>query len=126
MKLSVLDQSPISRGSSPEQALANTVTLARVTEKLGYTRVWVAEHHNTNGLASVSPEVLMSRIASETRSIRVGSGGVLVAQYSPFNVEEYYMVLEALYPGRIDLLIGRSAGGVKETRMAFTDGDPKS
>ena len=126
MKLSVLDQSPISRGSSPEQALANTVTLAKVTEKLGYTRFWVAEHHNTNGLASVSPEVLMSRIASETRSIRVGSGGVLLPQYSPFKVAENFKLLEALFPGRIDLGIGRSPGGAKETRMALTDGDPKS
>src|SRR5699024_4081590 len=117
MKLSVLDQSPISRGSSPEQALANTVTLAKVTEKLGYTRFWVAEHHNTNGLASVSPEVLMSRIASETRSIRVGSGGVLLPQYSPFKVAENFKLLEALFPGRIVLGICRSPGWDKDTMM---------
>src|SRR5690625_5780186 len=102
MKLSVLDQSPISRGSSPEQALKNTVQLAKLTEKLGYTRFWVAEHHNTNGLASVSPEVLISHIASETTSIRIGSGGVLLPQYSPLKVAENFKLLEALFQGRID------------------------
>ena len=126
MKLSVLDQSPISRGSSPEEALKNTVQLAKITEKLGYTRFWVAEHHNTNGLASTSPEVLISHIASQTNTIRVGSGGVLLPQYSPYKVAENFKLLEALFPGRIDLGIGRSPGGGPDTRLALTDNIKKS
>ncbi|SFA83936.1 luciferase family oxidoreductase, group 1 [Lentibacillus halodurans] len=122
MKLSVLDQAPISRGFSPEETLNNTLKLAKVTEKLGYTRYWVAEHHNTNGLASVSPEILIARIASYTNKIRVGSGGVLLPQYSPYKVAENFKLLEALFPSRIDLGIGRSPGGSQDTRMALTDG----
>lgn len=121
MKLSVLDQSTISRDSSPEEALANTTELAKLTDSLGYTRFWVAEHHNTNGLASVSPEVLISHIATRTKSIRVGSGGVLLPQYSPLKVAENFRLLEALFPGRIDLGVGRSPGGSKETRLALMD-----
>lgn len=126
MKLSVLDQSPISRGSTPEEALKDTVRLAKTTEELGYTRFWVAEHHNTSGLASTSPEVLISHIASETNRIRVGSGGVLLPQYSPLKVAENFKLLEALFPGRIDLGIGRSPGGGPETRLALTDNMKKS
>lgn len=126
MKLSVLDQSPISRGSDPETALNNTLKLAKITEELGYARYWVAEHHNTNGLASVSPEILIARIASYTERIRVGSGGVLLPQYSPYKVAENFKMLEALFPGRIDLGIGRSPGGSQDTRMALTDGVNKS
>src|SRR5699024_3112257 len=126
MKLSVLDQSPISRGSSPEQAIKNTLKLADITEELGYKRYWVAEHHNTNGLASVSPEILIARIASHTNTIRVGSGGVLLPQYSPFKVVENFKMLEAMFPGRIDLGIGRSPGGSQDTRMALLDSINKS
>jgi len=121
MKLSVLDQSPISRGSTPEKALDNTLKLATITEKLGYTRFWVAEHHNTNGLASTSPEILITRLASETKKMRIGSGGVLLPQYSPLKVAENFKLLEALFPGRIDLGLGRSPGGAKDTRLALTD-----
>lgn len=126
MKLSVLDQSPISRGSSPEQALENTLKLAQITEKLGYTRFWVAEHHNTNGLASTSPEILITRLASVTKSIRIGSGGVLLPQYSPLKVAENFKTLEAFFPGRIDLGVGRSPGGAKPTQLALTDSVEKS
>lgn len=126
MKLSVLDQSPISQGSSPSQALENTLKLAQITEKQGYTRFWVAEHHNTNGLASTSPEVLITRLASVTKSMRIGSGGVLLPQYSPFKVAENFKTLEALFPGRIDLGVGRSPGGAKPTQLALTDSIEKS
>ncbi|TMN23315.1 LLM class flavin-dependent oxidoreductase [Lentibacillus cibarius] len=126
MKLSVLDQAPISRGSGPVETLENTLELAKTAEKLGYTRYWVAEHHNTNGLTSVSPEILMARIASCTDTIRVGSGGVLLPQYSPYKVAENFKLLEAMFPGRIDLGIGRSPGGSQDTRLALTDGAPKS
>ena len=126
MKLSVLDQSVISKGDSASTALQNTVKLAQVTEELGYTRFWVAEHHNTNGIAGSSPEILISHIASNTRKIRVGSGGVLLPQYSPFKIAENFKVLEALFPNRIDAGIGRSPGGSPSTRMALTDGTRKS
>ncbi|TFJ94359.1 LLM class flavin-dependent oxidoreductase [Lentibacillus salicampi] len=121
MKLSVLDQSPISRGAGPEEALDHTLKLAEITEKLGYTRYWVAEHHNTNGLASVSPEILIARIASVTNTIRVGSGGVLLPQYSPYKVAENFKLLEAMFTERIDLGIGRSPGGSQDTQMALLD-----
>jgi luciferase family oxidoreductase group 1 len=126
LKLSVLDQSVISKGDSASTALQNTVRLAQVTEKLGYTRFWVAEHHNTNGIAGSSPEVLISHIASNTKKIRVGSGGVLLPQYSPYKIAENFKVLEALFPNRIDVGVGRSPGGSPSTRMALTDGLRKS
>ncbi|WP_053219521.1 LLM class flavin-dependent oxidoreductase [Virgibacillus senegalensis] len=126
MKLSILDQSPISRGESPEQALQHTVQLAQEAERLGYTRYWVAEHHSTGGLASTSPEVLIGQIAAKTETIKVGSGGVLLPQYSPLHVAENFKMLEAFYPGRIDLGLGRSPGGNQTTRLALTDGVKKS
>jgi luciferase family oxidoreductase group 1 len=126
MKLSVLDQSVIAERDNGQTALGNTVKLAQITEELGYTRFWVAEHHNTNGIAGTSPEVLISHIASSTKKIRVGSGGVLLPQYSPYKVAENFKVLESLFPNRIDLGIGRSPGGSAATRLALTDGIRKS
>ncbi|MGR9050017.1 LLM class flavin-dependent oxidoreductase [Halobacillus faecis] len=125
MKLSVLDQSPISEGESAQDALQKSVELAKYTEKLGYHRYWVAEHHNTNGLANTSPEILISKIAQATTSIRVGSGGVLLPQYSPLKVAENFRMLEAMFPGRMDLGVGRSPGGGPKTRLALTDGIEK-
>ncbi|MFC4404058.1 LLM class flavin-dependent oxidoreductase [Gracilibacillus xinjiangensis] len=126
MKLSVLDQAPISREDNPVETLQNTLKLAQITEKLGYQRYWVAEHHNTSGLASTSPEILMTRIASVTEKIRVGSGGVLLPQYSPYKIAENFKTMEALFPDRIDLGIGRSPGGAEITRQALLDGQTKS
>jgi len=126
LKLSVLDQSVISKGDSASTALQNTIKLAQITEKLGYTRFWTAEHHNTNGIAGSSPEVLISHIASKTSKIRVGSGGVLLPQYSPYKIAENFKVLESLFPNRMDAGIGRSPGGSPSTRMALTDGLRKS
>jgi luciferase family oxidoreductase group 1 len=111
MKLSVVDQSPVSVGSTPADALHNTIDLARLTERLGYTRYWIAEHHAMQALASPAPEVLIARVAAETSSIRVGSGGVLLPHYSPLKVAETFRMLHALYPGRIDLGVGRAPGG---------------
>ncbi|WP_337193707.1 LLM class flavin-dependent oxidoreductase [Halobacillus litoralis] len=125
MKLSVLDQSPISEGYSAQQALQQSVELAKYTEELGFHRYWVAEHHNTNGLASTSPELLISMIAQSTTTIRVGSGGVLLPQYSPLKVAENFRMLEAFFPGRVDLGLGRSPGGGPKTRLALTDGMEK-
>jgi luciferase family oxidoreductase group 1 len=108
--VSVLDQSPISEGSTGADALANTIDLARLADQLGYNRYWVAEHHGGPMLASASPEALIGPIASATAHIRVGSGGVMLPHYSPFKVAETFTILAGLYPGRIDLGIGRAAG----------------
>src|SRR5216110_2734145 len=119
MRLSVLDQSPISEGSSGADALANTLDLARLTDQLGYHRYWVAEHHGGPMLASTSPEALIGPIAATTESIRVGSGGVMLPHYSPLKVAETFTVLAALYPGRVDLGIGRAAGTDPLTTFAL-------
>ncbi|HEV2283307.1 MAG TPA: LLM class flavin-dependent oxidoreductase [bacterium] len=110
MRLSIIDQSPVSSGSTPADALRNTIDLARRADALGYERYWIAEHHAAPGFASPAPEVLIARVAAETSGIRVGSGGVLLPHYSPLKVAEVFRVLHALYPGRIDLGIGRAPG----------------
>ncbi len=126
LKLSILDQSPISKGSTAREALLQTKQLVQTAEKLGYSRFWVAEHHSTSGLASTSPEVLISHLATSTNHIRIGSGGVLLPQYSPYKVAENFKLLEALFPGRIDLGVGRSPGGGETIRLALTDGKKKN
>jgi luciferase family oxidoreductase group 1 len=110
MRLSVLDQSPISEGSTGVDALRNTLDLARLADELGYHRYWVAEHHGGPMLAGPSPEVLIGPIAAATAEIRVGSGGVMLPHYSPLKVAESFTILAALFPGRIDLGLGRAAG----------------
>jgi luciferase family oxidoreductase group 1 len=109
--LSVLDQSPVSEGFTPADALQNTIELARFADKLGYERYWIAEHHAIVTLASPAPEILIARIGAETFGIRIGSGGVLLPHYSPLKVAESFRMLHAMYPGRIDLGIGRAPGG---------------
>jgi luciferase family oxidoreductase group 1 len=108
--LSVLDQSPISEGSTGGDALRNSIDLAQLVESVGYRRYWVAEHHATPMLASPSPEALIGPIAALTKRIRVGSGGVMLPHYSPLKVAETFSMLAGLFPGRIDLGIGRAAG----------------
>ena len=110
MRLSVLDQSPIPEGSTGAQALRNTLDLARAADRLGYHRYWVAEHHGGGMLAGPAPEVLIGPIASVTERIRVGSGGVMLPHYSPLKVAESFSLLSGLFPGRIDLGIGRASG----------------
>ena len=117
--LSVLDQSPIAEGSSGAQALRNTVDLARLCDELGYHRYWVAEHHGGPMLAGAAPEVLIGPIASATQTIRVGSGGVMLPHYSPFKVAETFSLLAGLFPGRIDLALGRAAGTDPLTTFAL-------
>ena len=119
MLLSVLDQSPISEGSTGAQALRNTLDLARLADRLGYHRYWVAEHHGGPMLASASPEALIGPIAAATERIRVGSGGVMLPHYSPFKVAETFTILAALAPDRIDLAIGRAAGTDPLTTFAL-------
>ena len=119
MLLSVLDQSPIAEGATGAQALHNTLDLARLADGLGYHRYWVAEHHGGPMLAGPSPEVLIGPIASATETIRVGSGGVMLPHYSPLKVAESFTILAALYPGRIDLGLGRAAGTDPLTTFAL-------
>ncbi len=119
MKLSILDQSPISEGSTGAQALRNSVELAQLADRLGYSRYWVAEHHGTGMLASPSPEALIGPIAALTRRLRVGSGGVMLPHYSPLKVAETFSMLSGLFPGRIDLGIGRASGTDPMTAFAL-------
>jgi luciferase family oxidoreductase group 1 len=119
MRISVLDQSPVPEGATGADALANTLDLARLADSLGYHRYWVAEHHGGPMLASASPEALIGPIAAATSRIRVGSGGVMLPHYSPFKVAETFSILAALYPGRIDLGIGRASGTDPLTTFAL-------
>jgi luciferase family oxidoreductase group 1 len=117
--LSVLDQSPISEGSTGGDALRNSIDLAQLAESAGYHRYWIAEHHATPMLASPSPEALIGPIAALTSTIRVGSGGVMLPHYSPLKVAETFSMLAGLFPGRIDLGIGRAAGTDPLTTFAL-------
>ena len=119
MRLSVLDQSPIPEGTTGAGALANTLDLARLADGLGYHRYWLAEHHGGPSLAGPSPEALIGPVAAATSRIRVGSGGVMLPHYSPFKVAETFSLLSALFPGRIDLGIGRAAGTDPMTTFAL-------
>jgi luciferase family oxidoreductase group 1 len=110
LRLSVLDQTPVSEGSTAAQALRNSIDLAQLADGLGYHRYWVAEHHGGELVAGPSPEVLIGPIAAATSRLRVGSGGVMLPHYSPLKVAESFGVLAGLFPGRIDLGIGRAAG----------------
>ncbi|HEY1115844.1 MAG TPA: LLM class flavin-dependent oxidoreductase [Chitinophagaceae bacterium] len=115
MRLSVLDQSPIRKDSNAREALLETVQLARFADDLGYTRFWVSEHHSTASLAGSTPEVLMAHLAGQTSRIRIGSGGVMLPHYSALKVAENFRMLETLFPGRIDLGVGRAPGGDRIT-----------
>lgn len=108
--LSVLDLSPVPAGTPPAQALHNSLDLARLCDRLGYTRYWVAEHHNLPAIASSAPDIMIGQIAAVTSRMRVGSGGVMLPNHAPLIVAERFKVLEALYPGRIDLGVGRAPG----------------
>ena len=115
LHLSVLDQSPITFGSNPRQAIKETEALVRLADRLGYTRYWVSEHHNIVSLAGSTPEVLIAHLAGETQRIRVGSGGVMLPNHSALKVAENFRMLETLFPGRIDLGMGRAPGGDRIT-----------
>lgn len=117
--LSVLDLSPIDPGLNSTQALRNTIALARKAEELGYSRYWLAEHHNTTMLACSSPEILVGHVAQATTCLRVGSGGVMLPNHAPLKVAETFRVLAALHPDRIDLGIGRAPGTDPTTALAL-------
>ncbi len=131
MRVSVLDLSPITSGSGAAEALARTIDLARHADARGFHRYWVAEHHNAGGLASSSPEIMIGQIARETTRIRVGAGGVMLPNHAPLRVAESFRVLHALFPGRLDLGLGRAAGtdprtarALRDARLASADGFP--
>jgi luciferase family oxidoreductase group 1 len=117
--LSILDLSPIATGSTGAQALRNSLDLARLADRLGYTRYWVAEHHNLPAIASSAPDIMIGQIAAITTHMRVGSGGVMLPNHAPLMVAERFKVLEALYPGRIDLGLGRAPGTDPATSYAL-------
>jgi luciferase family oxidoreductase group 1 len=116
MRLSVLEQSTLSEGSSATEAIANTVSLARAIDQLGYSRIWLSEHHNLNILQGSTPEVLLASIGAQTTRIRLGSGGVMLPNHSAYHIAENFRTLEALYPGRVDCGIGRASGGDSYSR----------
>ncbi|WP_431810701.1 LLM class flavin-dependent oxidoreductase [Lysinibacillus capsici] len=120
--LGILDQSPIIEGASNEQTLQKTVALAQRAEQLGYSRFWVSEHHHTESLAGSSPEVLVSYLLAKTKSIQIGSGGVMLQHYSPYKVAENFHVLASLEPGRVDLGIGKAPGGLPLSTKALQYG----
>jgi luciferase family oxidoreductase group 1 len=117
--LSVLDVSPVSSGSNSAQALRNTLDLARLTDRLGYERYWLAEHHNLPIIASSAPEVMIGHVANVTERIRIGAGGIMLPNHAPLKVAETFRVLEALHPGRVDLGIGRAPGTDPVTATAL-------
>ena len=119
LRLSVVEQSPVRKGGSGAEALRETIELARAAEALGDERFSVAEHHNIQSIASTSPEILIGQIGAATSRIRIGSGGVMLPHYSAFKVAENFRMLETLFPGRIDLGLGRAPGGDPRTAAAL-------
>ncbi len=118
-RLSILDLAPVAEGSTPADALRNTLDLAQRAERLGYTRFWVAEHHNMTGIASAATAVVIGYVAGGTRTIRVGAGGIMLPNHSPLVIAEQFGTLESLYPGRIDLGLGRAPGTDQRTLLAL-------
>ncbi|ALL62830.1 Coenzyme F420-dependent N5,N10-methylene tetrahydromethanopterin reductase [Paraburkholderia caribensis MBA4] len=121
--LSVLDQTPVIDGHTVADAIAATVELAQLADDLGYTRYWCAEHHGLYGVSNPCPEVMLARLGSVTKRIRIGSGGIMLPYYSPFKVAEQFLMLEALFPNRVDLGVGRAPGGDMRTAQAVAAGD---
>lgn len=119
IKYSVLDLAPITKGSSPSEAFQNTKDLAQHAEKWGYNRVWLAEHHSMPGIASSATSVVMGYVAAATEKIRIGSGGIMLPNHAPLVIAEQFGTLEAMYPGRIDLGLGRAPGTDQITAMAL-------
>ncbi|MGV3465450.1 MAG: LLM class flavin-dependent oxidoreductase [Heyndrickxia sp.] len=121
MKLSILDQAPISTNQTAGEALTASTRLAQAGERLGYTRYWIAEHHDLPGLACSVPEVMLSYIGANTERIRIGSGAILLPHYKPFKVAEIFNMLATLFPDRIDIGIGRAPGGSAQVTNALSD-----
>jgi luciferase family oxidoreductase group 1 len=117
--LSILDLSPVTTATPGSAALRNSLDLAKLADRLGYKRYWLAEHHNLASIASSAPEIMIGQIAAATNRIRVGSGGVMLVNHAPLMVAERFKVLEALFPGRIDLGLGRAPGTDPVTSYAL-------
>lgn len=124
MKLGVLDQMAQPKGLTAEETVAQTIEMAQYVESLGYERYWFAEHHATKGMVSSSPEIMMAAVAAKTNTLKVGSGGILLPQYSPYKVATQLFQLQALFPGRIEAGVGRSPGGNETIRALLADGKP--
>ncbi|HEX7085076.1 MAG TPA: LLM class flavin-dependent oxidoreductase, partial [Vicinamibacterales bacterium] len=119
MRLSILDLAPVPQGSTPAEALRNTLDLAQHAEQWGYHRFWLAEHHNMPGIASAATAIVIGYVAGGTRTIRVGAGGIMLPNHSPLVVAEQFGTLASLYPGRIDLGLGRAPGTDQRTVRAL-------
>jgi len=117
--LSILDLSVVTTGTKPAAALRNSIDLARHADQLGYVRYWLAEHHNLSSVASPAPDIMIGQVAAVTSRIRVGSGGVMLPNHAPLMVAERFKMLEALFPGRIDLGLGRAPGTDGATAYAL-------
>src|ERR1700758_2899107 len=124
-RLSILDLAPIARGQTPSDSFAASVALAQRAEELGYHRVWYAEHHNMPSIASSATSVLIAHIGAHTSSIRLGAGGIMLPNHSPLTIAEQFGTLEAMYPGRIDLGLGRAPGSDQKTTYALRR-DPRA
>jgi luciferase family oxidoreductase group 1 len=122
LKLSILDQSPISAGKAAREAVEATLALAEAADGWGYTRYWLAEHHSSNTLADASPEILLAAMSNRTKNIRIGSGGVMLSHYSSLKVAEVFRMLEALAPGRVDMGLGRAPGSDQVASYALQAG----
>lgn len=122
MRLSVLDQAPVTKGNRAADALIKAEELALLADDLGYTRMWMAEHHGTKAFASSAPEVTTAHLASKTKNIRIGTGGVMMMHYSPLKLAEVFKTLSAFSPGRIDFGVGRAPGGDNYSIFALSEG----
>ncbi|TVP93467.1 LLM class flavin-dependent oxidoreductase [Alkalibacterium sp.] len=122
MRLSVLDQAPITKGNSPQGAIEKAVELAQLAEQLGYHRVWLAEHHGSSSFASSAPEIIAAYIAAKTNQIRIGTGGTMMMHYSPLKMAEIFKTLSALAPGRVDYGVGRAPGGDQNAIYSLSEG----
>lgn len=122
MRLSVLDQAPITVGNTAAGALRKAEELAILADKLGYYRMWMAEHHGTGTIASSAPEVIAAHLAAKTNNIRIGTGGVMMMHYSPLKLAEVFKTLSAFSPGRIDFGVGRAPGGDNYAMYALSEG----
>lgn len=123
LNLSILDQTPIRRGSNAGEALTESIQLIRLADNAGYTRYWISEHHNIATLACAAPEILLARLGAESKRIRLGSGGIMLPNHSALKVAENFRLLEGLFPGRVDLGLGRAPGGDRLTASQLNPGN---
>lgn len=122
MRLSILDQAPITKGNKAPDALKKAEELAILGDELGYYRMWMAEHHNTNTLASSAPEITAAHLAAKTKNLRIGTGGIMMMHYSPLKMAEVFKTLSSFSPGRIDFGVGRAPGGDNYSIYALSEG----